>query len=53
MAELNDMPVPDKQELPFELLEKQSNKTTQLAAAASAMPIDGKYRWYDYEFSES
>ena len=41
------------QDLPFELVERATNKTTKLLAnSGSTQPIDGRHRWHDYKFRE-
>ncbi|WP_375421124.1 hypothetical protein [uncultured Sphingomonas sp.] len=38
-------------ELPFELFDKQTNKTTQLIAeSGKSAPIEGRHRWFEYKF---
>lgn len=40
-------------ELPFELFEKQENRTTKLVATSgSSSPIDGRRRWHDFKFRQ-
>lgn len=39
--------------LPFSYFEKRTNKTTLLVAnSGNTKPIDGKYRWFEYKFSQ-
>ena len=44
---------PELEQLPFNLVEKHHNKTTLLLAnSTKTKPIDGKNRWFEYEFKE-
>ena len=41
------------EELPFELLNRRTNKTTKLVAnSGEYSPMNGSNRWFEYEFSE-
>lgn len=45
--------VPTVEQLPFRLIEKHSNKTTQLVAnSGKTKAVEGQHRWYTYAFKE-
>ncbi|MFX0543838.1 hypothetical protein ACEWPM_019375 [Roseovarius sp. S4756] len=53
LNQLRESGVESATNLPFELLNRRTNKTTKLAANSGAKePMDGANRWFDYEFSE-
>lgn len=48
-----ETPTPSIDTLPFELLNRRTNKATKLVAnSGDPSPMNGSNRWYDYEFSE-
>ena len=52
-AELASVDVPTVGHVPFSLVEKHANKTTQLLAnSGKTQPIEGQRRWFNYEFKE-
>ena len=53
LKQLRESVVESATNLPFELLNRRTNKTTKLVANSGATePMDGANRWFDYEFSE-
>lgn len=51
--EIESQPDFELQDLPFDLLERATNKTTKLLAnSGSTQPIGGRHRWYAYKFRE-
>jgi hypothetical protein len=53
LNQLRESGVESATNLPFELLNRRTNKTTKLVAnSGAAEPMDGANRWFDYEFSE-
>jgi hypothetical protein len=52
-AGIEEVQFADASELPFDLFEKPTNKTTHLLASSdSHAPLEGKSRWYEYKFKE-
>lgn len=48
---IEDVELPDILDLPFEFFERPSSRTTQLVAVSdSARPVEGKSRWYAFQF---
>tara|TARA_R110000851_G_scaffold29460_11_gene81099 strand:- start:1930 stop:3303 length:1374 start_codon:yes stop_codon:yes gene_type:complete len=53
LQKLRETPAKRVESLPFELLNKKTNKTTQLLAnSGNDSPMNGHHRWYEYEFLE-
>ncbi len=53
-SEIIGVVAPKIGQLPFEYINKPSNRTTRLVAnATDQSPLDGQNRWYEFSFKEA
>lgn len=53
LQQVRETITPEISQLPFELLDRRTNKSVKLVANSGQVnPVDGLNRWFDYEFSE-
>lgn len=54
LEQLRETGIEPTSNLPFEILNRRTNKSTKLVANSGVtVPMDGVHRWFDYEFTES